>query len=250
MTFLNFPNTKNQNTMNKFLSRILLAIGACCFMTLASCDSDNDGPNPDNHRLFIDIVTYEAGNEQGSTFTFRRSGDQPVITLTTTQTLDKGFKVGSRVVIQYWSNSNERYVSGPITVLQVLHAAGDGEELPEKSAEQTSNWRSNTINMQSIERSGQYLNFIFTGSMGNRNINPSACVDITTVDNEYPVVHIIFGPDDSFSDKEYMFFGSYSLAALWNRPTCKGIMVYYKNLDNSDAHVQFDKVGSSITPGN
>lgn len=236
--------------MKSIFSKILLSLGACCMLALTACNSDDDGPNTGGQRYFIDIVTYEAGSEQGTTFTFRKDGDSQLITLTTTQRLDPAFKVGSRLVIQYWPHSNERFVSGPVSVIQVLHTAGDGAELPEKTAEQTSNWRSNPIKMQSIGRSGNYLNFIFTGAMGNRNINPSACVDAATVDSDYPVIHIIYGPDDSFTDKEYMFFGSYSIAALWERPSCKGLMVYFKNETGTDARVQLDKVGSSIKPGN
>lgn len=236
--------------MKQTFSKIFICLMACCSMMLSSCNSSEDGPGTGNQRMFIDIVTYEAGSDHGSTFTFRQNGDSQLITLTTNQRLDASFKVGSRVVIQYVPESNTRYTSGPITVIQVLRTAGDGEEVPAKTAEQTSNWRSNPIKMQSVDRSGLYLDFIFTGSMGNRNINPSACVDATTVDSEYPVVHIIFGPDDSFSDKEYMFFGSYSIAELWNKPTTKGIMVYFKDETNTDKHVQLNKVGSSITPSN
>ncbi len=236
--------------MKQTFSKIFICLLACCSMALSSCNSENDDPGTGTARMFIDIVTYEAGSEQGASFTFRQNGDSQLITLTTSQRLDAGFKVGSRVVIQYSPESGRQYQSGPVTLFQVLHAAGDGEEIPAKTAEQTSNWRSNPIKIQSISRSGTYLDFTFIGSMGNRNINPTACVDAATVDSDYPVVHIIFGPDDSFTDKEYLFFGSYSMAELWNKPTCKGIMVYFKNETNTDKHVQLDKVSGSITPSN
>ncbi len=210
----------------RFLS-ILLAAAAIVGMT--SCNS-NDDPTGSYEYICNDIVTYLGNADGKSTFTFRKEGDSPLVTLTSPQMLQQSqFKPDSRILISYSPQSGKQYTSGPITLIAAMNVEGNGDPVKTATAESTSNWRSEEINVASLFRSGEYLNVQFTGAVGADVPVTNLYVDEATLESECPELHIVFGPFNSVTQTTYVFYGSWNISSVWNLPTCKSIKVCYKN---------------------
>lgn len=210
--------------IKKILSTTLTA---AAIATLGSCNSDSDTPG--GATLYTDIVTYQGNGTGGSTFTFRKEGDSPLITLTCSRTLASDFVPGSRILIQYAPETGKQYMSGPINLAGAANVEGGGAPVEELTAAQTTNWLSDAVNVSTIFRSGEYLNLQFTGTLGSEVAKVRMVADTETLDSEYPELHLIFGPYTAALGQYYLFTCSWSIESVWNRPGCKGIKVLYKN---------------------
>lgn len=223
--------------MTRKLSTMVLA--AALLMGISACNSGSDD-NPSGTILFTDIVTYNGTGTGGSTFTFNKEGDSPTITLTSSQSLSTAdFKSGSRIIIQYAPESGVQYQSGPITLVAAANIEGQGQNVAESTAEQAGNWNSDPINVSALFRAGDYLNVQFTGALGTQTAVTKLVVDANTLDSDYPVLHLIYGPHTGLMDKTYLFYGSWNISPVWNRSSCKGIKVLYKNAGGA--------IGGSVT---
>lgn len=214
--------------MIKKLLTLALALAALTGFT--ACNSDSDSDATDYREVCIDIVTYEGVSSEGSTFTFRKEGDSPLITLTASQSLSSlDFTKGSRILLQYTPHSGQQYLSGAITVLAAANVEGGGAPAETATAEQTRDWASDAVNMSLLMRSGTYLNMQFTAYLGAQTPVVRLVVDEATLDSDYPELHLIYGPYSGLLTKAYYFTGSWDIAFIWERPTCKGINVQYRN---------------------
>lgn len=125
----------------------------------SSCSSTT--PGEDNRNYYIDFANLEASNTNGATLTVQQGEDTPIVTLTTTQTFPSDqFTEGMRLVINYWPHSNKEYESGPITVLQAAYTQGNGQEPEVETAGGTNNWKTETVRMDAMFRTGDYLNMV------------------------------------------------------------------------------------------
>lgn len=214
-------------------------IGAA-LVALASCNSDSDDPNGGYQLICNDIVTYEGNTEGKATFTFRKEGDSPLITLTSTRQLNSNdFRPGTRILISYSPESEKQYTSGPITLIGAMNVEGKGEAVTSNTAEATKNWLSEPINVAALFRSGDYINVQFTGAIGSQVPLTNLYVDEATLDREIPELHLIFGPYTGVTTTTYIFYGSWSIANIWNRPNCRGVRVIYSNAGGA--------IGGSVT---
>lgn len=235
--------------MKKFFSIILLAVIALGFN---ACNSDSGTDLNPSQNIFLNIVTYEGASiTGGSTFSLQKSGDSPLITLTTTQNLGMAdVPVGTRIIMSYVPESGVQYVSGPITVYQAANIEGGGAAVTEGRSENTTNWASNEVAVQLVERTGPYLNLQFTGSLptGVSTANIKFLVDEKTLDDAYPEIHLILGPYNTSLDKTYIFYGSWNISNIWERPTCKGVKVCFNGTSTYGSAWPIDKI--TLTPGN
>lgn len=228
------------------LSTLLLIVMAA--VGLSSCNS-NDGPGA-GAEYFADFVTFRSVNAQGSVFTYREDGDSELITLTSPTALDLDeFKLGSRLVITYTTQSNTHGISEPITLIGASNVIGGGEPPVSKAPDQTDNYASNTITYQGIARTGDYLNIVFSAPFnGQDDSKTTLYLDPATLDSEYPELHLVFGPFSFYATQQYMFYVSYSIESIWERPDVKGIKVY-ANTDNAEHKcVTFNKPNQTIKP--
>lgn len=223
-----------------FLALIMAAV-------LGACNNNEPGNNDRNY--FTDIVTYQSHSAQGSLFTFQQDGDSPLIELVAAQTMNPNdFEIGDRVAIQYWPQSNQQYVSGPITVLSASNIIGKGSKIIAADADTLQDWRSNAMKEYRIWRSGNYMNFIMQVDMSShRNIKCQARLDKSTLDSEYPTIYLLYGPDDVYCELTGFLYGSYDISEVWAQ-NIKGINVKYTNEDGSKQTITLHKVGSSISP--
>lgn len=215
---------------------------------MSSCNSNSDGPEQTNY--FSDFVTFESVTAQGSVFTYRQQDDSELITLLCPSPLNtEEFKLKSRLIITYSTQSNEHGISEAITLLGASNIFGGGAAPVELAADKTDDYASNTITYQGISRTGNYLNIVFSAPYNGKNdAKVNLYVDPETVDNEYPELHIVFGPHSSYYDTMYMFYGSWDISPLWDRTTCKGLKVFANTDEPQHQCTTFTKVNQSIKP--
>ena len=220
--------------------KLLYAMLAGAALLGATACNSNDEPNGGYELICNDFVTFEGNADGKSTFTFRREGDSPLITLTSSQQLQANlYKPDTRIIISYAPQSGKQYTSGPVTLLAAMNVEGRGEEVKTATAATTKNWESEEINVASIVRSGDYLNVQFTAALGSQTPVTNLYVDQNTIGSECPELHLIFGPFPGVTTTTYVVYGSRSIADIWNRPETKSIKVLYKNAGGA--------VGGSVT---
>lgn len=209
------------------LSKLLFA--TVCSFALFSCNEDT----PDNgvqKEIYTDIVTLTKNEPGDVVFTFRKLDDSPTITLKSATQLDtKLYSVGNRLVMSYLPLSETHYLSDDISVYGVATAIGAGDPVQVVSPSGYSGWLSSYVNINSIWRTGDYLNIVFTAESAP---SPKKCVvvcDQTTIDSEYPELHLIFEPGTGSKYSEYAFYVSYSLADIYKDKNVKGVKVYFKD---------------------
>ena len=207
-----------------FTYALLLALAA----GFTACNSS--GSDEPQQPVFTDIVTYLGSDGAPSVFSFRKEADSPLVTLTSSRTLNSvDFKVGTRILIQYTTDSGQRYTSGAINLLAAANVEGAGNAIEASTAEKTMNWDSDAIQAYAIFRSGKYVNVQFTGALGAQTAVVRMIADESTLDDEFPDIHIIYGPYTDLATKVYTFFGSWDISSVWDRSTCKGVNIIFKN---------------------
>lgn len=215
---------------------------------LASCNKNSDEPS--YATVYTDIVTYEGSSNGVTTFSFRKEGDSNLIKLTSTSTtVNIELTPGTRIMIQYAPDCGQRYMSSSITLLAATNIYGSGDAVEELSATETGNWRSDGVDMIAIYRSGDYVNVQFTGALGAQTAIVRLVADKETLDDEYPQLHLIYGPYSGLMTDTNMFNGSWNISSIWERSTCKGIKILYENnSSNIDGSVELVK-DTTLTPG-
>ena len=199
------------------ISNILIGALMLAGTTFTGCTehggNGNDGNNPGGGgggaNLFADIVTLDYTSPGGTRVSFQRQGDSPMINLSAAVELPAELKVGSRIVIGYWPDNGERYVSGPITI-------------------QTNDWASEGIELLGVQRSGDYIDVVFNAKAIYSSATAELVLDRETADSEKPQYYVIFKKNTSVSTSQYSsFFLSYSIKDVWAREDVKGVTVHY-----------------------
>ncbi len=218
------------------ISNILIGALMLAGTTFTGCTehggNGNDGNNPGGGgggaNLFADIVTLDYTSPGGTRVSFQRQGDSPMINLSAAVELPAELKVGSRIVIGYWPDNGERYVSGPITILQAFNTFGLGGEPRPYSAVQTNDWASEGIELLGVQRSGDYIDVVFNAKAIYSSATAELVLDRETADSEKPQYYVIFKKNTSVSTSQYSsFFLSYSIKDVWAREDVKGVTVHY-----------------------
>jgi len=208
----------------------------------SSCNSDSD----DSTQMYANIVTLVASNEQGTVFTFRTQGDEPLVTLTSTQRISpEMFKVGSRVLLHYYT-SVPAGESGAIQIVGMANILGGGARLKEATASETENWRSENISVQLLYRTGEYIDLAFVSSAANVDKNFQFYVDKTTLGSDYPECHIVLSGNTG-SGNNALYYGSYSIDNIWNLPNVKGIKIHLPDNSQQNRVVTVEK-NNTIKP--
>ncbi len=224
-----------------------LAASAILFSSCGDSGSDN------STIIFTDIVTLESIEPALTTFTFREKDNSPEITLVYRDDINKNlpqkpFKENTRVAISDTTETNKHSVNSVISLLAATNIYGGGEEVPVVKRQGMSDFDSSPVNLNSLWRTGEYINAIFTAISSP---NPKKCVmnvDEETINDEYPKIHIIFQPDESLELKQYGVYMSYSVAELFARPGCKGVEVFFNDPNQKQKSVTFKKTDGSFTP--
>lgn len=218
--------------------KIFILMMALLTMTFTSCkDEDEPGTIPSD--AMLDMATFVSQDGNGSTFTLQKDGDSPVVTLTARQRLDTDlFTIGNRLLIYYVPESGVAYQSGP-AVLYAARQVINGKALTGNSKDYPG-WSTEATNLQSIWRTGKYLNI---HSLAYYKVNPKRFVlvaDETTIDDEYPDLYLIFYSDDQVDGDLNTLYASFDISGVWDSDTCKGVRVHLAN-SSGENHFTFNK---------
>lgn len=205
----------------KLKTFFLSLVGIIALSTgFSSCNSDSD----DGTQLYAVIATYQSSSDLGSTFTYRKEGDEPLITLTTSQKFSSEiFKVGSRVLIQYTTDL-PAYTSGAIQVIGMANTVGGGANATEATAAETENWKTDIIEIRSLWRTGSYLDIAFIASVG-ANSYFKFYLDKATIGTSCPEFHIVLTQGGSLGGQQGLYYASYSIANAWDNPATDEIKI-------------------------
>ena len=220
------------------IKNLLIGAALLAGFGLTSCSSDDNG----GPQSYIDFVTLDHFNEAGATMSFRQSGDSPLITLTTNQKFTTSeFKVGDRIVISYEPSMGLRYVSGPVVLFEAVVAEGRGSTPVKGNTIEYKDWATDEVAMQTINRSGQYLDMTFISATAAKAPKIQFVLDEETENSERPQYRLLFTADTNGSINQYYFYCSYNIEDMWNKETTKGIRIYYKDPANGLQFTDIDK---------
>lgn len=137
------------------ISAIMLLIA---LLSVVAC-RDYGTPGGIDNNLVRNIVTFEGINENGmSEFSYQAYDDSPLIPLVATNFADTSWAKGKRVMIQYYNLDNNTHASSPqeINITGIVSTMWDSLRYAPQGA--LSRLQSNPIRLQSMWRSGKYIN--------------------------------------------------------------------------------------------
>lgn len=189
------------------------------FMLLAAC-SDSE---PSDAAFLSDIVTVETTGPDGTRFTFRRYDDSPLILLDDPEVTVKEEFVGKRVLLRYYPSSGEPYVSGAIRAVGLTAINNDTAVV--RPVERY-DWNADAVYLNSIWRSGPYINVNLRATYSPDPRYFSLMVDSLTLTDPVPqlyLVHNLLGAHDNYMSQVY---ASFDISNVWSRPACLGIDIH------------------------
>ncbi len=198
----------------KFISFILMAA------SLYSC-SDEDY---NDRALLSEIVTVAKNTSEGAEFEFIRYDDSPAIMLIARGINVNDEIIGRRMLLRYYNV--EENTSASSREIEIAALSVINNDTVHVAGIDTIAWNATPIYLNSIWRTGQYINIhlrvVYTETARLFNLT----VDSATIDNAVPqlyMCHDIFDAPDNYMFETY---GSYDISKIWNRPTCSGIDIH------------------------
>ena len=231
----------------KTLKHYLLII--CLALCATACMSDNnDSPIIDESTMH-DIVTFVGNpesNNHNSVFQFQKEGDSRLTTLRANNiALDTAStKVNTRMMLYYTPETGMHNVDDNITVKSIAQVfndsvrTGDVKKLPDMDY--------NPIYVNTIWRSGTYLNINCGLNYSYEPIGFMLMVDATTVDNPYPDLYLSYHKDTNHESFFKNFFASIDISHIWNKSTCKGFTLHVNDSNFGNNEMTFKK--TTLTP--
>ena len=223
----------------------------CLFATLSliatSCNSNDPYDGGDWGNILTDIATFVSTSDNGSVFTVQEDGDSPAVTLTFINKLtNKDLIPGTRWLLAYIPESGVAYQSGPATLFGISYVLNG--TLEEATAESTTNWRSMGQNVDAVWRTGKWLNINAQCDYVTRSPKQySLVVDETTLEDPYPVVHLLYEADTSAQSETKRLFSSFDISSVWDLPNVKGITLNIVGLSGNLLY-KFDKGTQTVQP--
>lgn len=214
------------------LTHYLVLAGAA--LSLGSCNSGGS----DAVAYYTDIVTLDSSTDQGSVMSFRELNDSPVVTLTSAVSLPKGH-VGKRIVVIYSPiGTIEHGVSGNVNIVNEALTYGAGAAPLDAVVDSLDNWKSDEVSYMQAYRSGKYLNLGMLLPTSTTLEKFRCYIDVTTLDSEYPEIHVVYKAKEGYDSTSGNFFGSYDISDIWNRSGVKGVKVLYTGRNDSSVTIE------------
>lgn len=220
------------------MNRLLLILSALMTMVFTAC-SEDDVLN-DTATLY-DIATFDNNTDAGAQFSLQRQNDSPTITLLArgaTIDTDK-IKPGTRLFIGYIPASGESYTSGDITLITTN--AINNDVLRISSLDSIPAWDGDPIYLNSIWRTGKYLNIYCRVSHSDAKRTFILLVDRATRGDSIPqlyLAHNLLGEPQSYTQRAYL---SVDISSLWEEDTCNGVTVHVNDSNLSKESYTFLK---------
>ncbi len=207
-----------------------------------SCSND-DGPFSNNAQLY-DIVTYDGNDASGACFSFRRRDDSPLITLTAPGvSVSSSIKPSDRVILGYYPTSGEPYSSGDISIISINKINQD--TLHYHNATDLNGWDNDAVFLNSVWRSGKYLNVYMRVEYSNNARIFKIAADSATIQDPKPHLYLMHDMGDaptSFTRRAYL---SVDISSLWEKNYCEGIILHVNDTNLKTDTYTFLKSGVS-----
>lgn len=221
------------------MNRLLLILSILCSLIVTTSCGDDETFN--DHATLYDIVTFVDNTESGAQFTLQQSDDSPLITLLARgTTLNKeDIEPGKRVFIGYIPADGEPYTSGDITLTGI--SAINNDRLRIAPLDSVPSWDSDPIYLNSIWRTGKYINIYCRVSYSDEKRAFILMVDKATYDDAIPqlyLVHNLLGEPQSFTRRAYL---SVDISVLWNKETCQGVTIHLNDSNLPQNTYTFNK---------
>lgn len=192
-----------------------------------------------DRKLLSDIVTIsEAGTGTPATFTFRRYDDSPLITLKAINGSIAEEWAGHRILLRYYPENGEPYTSGDITVAAMNAINYDTLRVRDVTKY---DWTASPVFLNSIWRTGQYLNMRMRVEYSPSPRLFGLMVDSLTVDSVQPQLYLLhnrLGEPENYLTEIY---ASFDLSPVWNRPGCRSIKVHVNDTNHKEEFYIFKK---------
>lgn len=212
--------------MNKAVFLILSTL----LLTIAtSCSSDVPEVNDTG---YIDIVSFVNTTNNSTTFQFQQKDDSPVITYEAQDiTIDTAYMPrGTRLILAYAPISGEAYKSGYIHVLGMQSILNDNVKIQEID----NNWDEHGIYLYDLWRAGSLINVSCSVIFSEFPARFELVADETTIDNEYPQLYLVHEYTATADESQKAFFASFDMSNVWNKPSCKGVVININDIENNN----------------
>lgn len=219
-------------------------------MTACSNDNKPSGPTIPSNAVW-DFVTVDQITSSTTSFTTRKDGDSPLVTLVARYVFDdkQGVKPGDRIMIMYTPDGHPAYTTGAITLYGYRLLEQTQPSALEGTASEYESWQSDPLQMISLWRTGEYINihasaFCTTQSRPKRFI---LVADESTLDQETVQLHVIYIQANAGGENRQDVYASFDIKAVWNLPSCKSVEVSYFSPSGIEK-MTFEKQNFTPTP--
>ncbi len=194
--------------------------------------------NPEPEPIVYNIVTYDSTTPDGSTstFTYQVNGDSPVITITANWNVPDAVKPGMRLLLAYTPESST-LESGHVELLGYTIIPGGFAKISEDIPS------SEPMHLNSIWRSGNYLNLNGTVTVSGQVSEISLYADESTLLTPEPHAYIIIGKGDGDLPEaaERKLYASWDISDLWSTPSLEALSVSYIDASNKPQTIKLMK---------
>ncbi len=193
-------------------------MAALMAVTMSSCSDEEYS----TEMMLSDIVTVTSvGND--TRFEFQRYDDSPLIKLTAGNVDFPEKIVNNRVLLRYYPESGEPYTSGAVKVVGLTLINNDTTRI--RPIEKY-NWTATPVYLNSIWRTGNYLNLRMKVEYSEKPRQFGLVVDSLTLKNPQPEVYLVH--DKQGQPENYMMetYASFDMTNVWSLPTCQSIKVH------------------------
>lgn len=205
----------------QFLALVAIAVG------LSACnDSNNDGPVIETYQQF---ATLQSVSDNGSTFGVWNSATSGMRVLTSSEKIPASVcEPGQRLIILYQLMSGTSPEgSGSIALLAVMPVING--TVTEKTAAETGQWASNSVQEFSYQLTGNYLDLHFLAQMASEPKDCQLYVDQTTLADAYPVVYLIYEADNIATSTWKNVYASFDVSPILKDYVHKGFILKCAN---------------------
>lgn len=183
--------------------------------------------------------------KDGSVFTLQKNGDSPVITYTSDADFSsvKSVSEGDRLILCYKRKGGAVYTSGDVIVYGFVRLTNTEKSVVRASASDFNGWSTRPLKVNSLWRTGSFINIdtdIFVYKAAVPQMMALVC-DEATIDSPMPELHVVYiNADDNDGDNPYTVYASVDISALWDMPSCQGVMIVYPSPSGTKS-IKFEK---------
>lgn len=202
------------------ISLVLLAVTSC---------RDNEPGSPNNLDAAWTIATFTGNIDGRATFEFRKTDDQPLITLTAQGAVetDDNLKPQARVYIAYVPQNGDPYSSGPVELLTISVITSSAVSVADAAT--LRGWDTTPVYLLTAWRSGQYINVYCRLPYDKTPGCFSLLADESTVGSGRPQIYLCHEMPKEVNTFMRAYYASFDISSILDREDVEAIDVHVNN---------------------